>query len=463
MNGMHSCGTHRAASDKGDGACLFLSPGQVLSLQLPGEDRGNRASVLGVKSGEFIIIKASPVLVSRLNSDTEHPVLIRLEDNGTIYGFEASVLSVLKHPLPLLFVAYPKTFEEHSLRRHPRIKCLVPTLIESPDFVSPGHICDMSMGGCRVVAPQDSVRGNSLEYGDHVNICLPLDGLRIEKLPCQVRAHKVDNGSVNLGLAFQEGNDTYAVAAHFLDRLHKLESLRFLLNQEAAREALATPPLPSDMRDLTPLVGDGFQVSLKAQESIELQFTGSHLYDQSYILGVDGTDTVIAEMPMSTGLKSLPKPGMGLQARFENHGSRYGFRTSVTKFITKPRPMVFFAYPKKIEILMRRRHPRVRCQLPISLENEHFKATGYISDISQGGCRVMANLDNGEMVCNVMTGDTLNMSMPLDGLRVGSLRAKVKSINYQENTITMGLVFAPDKKMAHSLEDFIAQLESVAN
>jgi hypothetical protein len=178
---------------------------------------------------------------------------------------------------------------------------------------------------------------------------------------------------------------------------------------------------------------------------------------------VDGAETVIAEMPMSTGLKSLPKPGMGLQARFEDHGSRYGFRTSVTKFITKPRPMVFFAYPKKIEILMRRRHPRVRCQLPIRLENEHFKATGYISDISQGGCRVMANLDNGEFVCNVMTGDMLNMAMPLDGLRVGSLRAKVKSINFQGNAITMGLIFTPDKKIAHTLEDFIAHLESAAH
>lgn len=460
---MHSGGSHRAAPDKGEGCCLLLSPGHPVSLQLPGEERGCRVTVLGVKSGEFIILKTPAVLVARLNSDNEDPVLIRFEDDGTIYGFEAAVLSVLKHPLPLLFVAYPKTFEEHPLRRHPRIKCLVPTVIESPDFVSPGHICDMSMGGCRIVASLESVRGNSLEYGDYVDICLPMDGLRIEKLSCQVRAHKLENGSVNLGLAFHEGNDAHFVVARFLDRLNKLESLRALVNQEAARDALAAPAPVCDMRDLMAFVGDGSQVSLKAQESIDIQFTGSHLYDQSNILGVDGADTVIAEMPMSTGLKSLPKPGMGLRARFETHGSHYGFRTSVMKFITKPRPMVFFAYPKKIEILMRRRHPRVRCQLPIRLENEHFKATGYISDISQGGCRVMANLDNGEFVCNVMTGDFLNVTMPLNGLRVGSLRAKVKSINFQGNVITMGLIFTPDKKIAHTLEDFIAHLESAAH
>ena len=463
MNGMYSGGSHRTAPDKGEGACLFLSPGHLVSLQLPGEERGCRATVLGVKPGEFIIIKTPVVLVARLSSDNDAPVLIRLEDNGTIYGFEAAVLSILKHPLPLLFVAYPKAFEEHSLRRHPRTKCLVPTVIESPEFVSPGHICDMSLGGCRIVAPGESVRGNSLEYGDYVDICLPMDGLRIEKLTCQVRAHKRENGSVNLGLAFHEGHDAQSVVARFLDSLNKLESLRTLVNQEAARDALTAPAPVSDMRDLTAFVGDGFQVSLKAQETLDIQFTGSHLYDQSSILGVDGADTVIAEMPMSTGLKSLPKPGMGLRARFENHGSHYGFRTSVTKFITKPRPMVFFAYPKKIEILMRRRHPRVRCQLPIKLENEHFKATGYISDISQGGCRAMANLDNGEFVCNVMPGDMLSVTMPLDGLRVGNLRAKVKSINFQGNAITMGLIFTPDKKFAHTLEDFIAHLESAAN
>ena len=464
MNGMQFVEQYHPTEDTKEGFCLLLSPGHPILLQVSSDQRACRATVLGLKPGEFIIVKPPASLFGRATPPPDVPVRVRLEENGTVYGFDAAVLSILKHPSPLLFLAYPKSFEVHILRRHPRIKCLVPTMVESGSFECQGHLCDISMGGCKIVAPANEARkGGRVEHGDQMVVCLPTSGLRMEKLSGQVCAFKEENGILNFGLAFQENEQTSAVIARFIENLKLLESMREQVSKEASAEAQDLPASFDRSSAATACVNDGSLVSLKVHELIEIQFTGNHLYDQSTILGVDGTDSVIAEMPLSCGIKNHPKPGMGLRVRFEAHGSRYGFRTSVTKFITKPRPLVFFAYPKKIEILMRRKNFRVRCQLPVKLANEHFSTTGYIADISLGGCRVLVNMENQDLICNIMTGDRMDVTLPLEGLHVEKLRAQVQNYWHSGKTLTLGLIFSLDKKQSQQLSGFMSRMEAASH
>jgi len=444
-------------------AHLALTPGQPVSLRASAEDRGGLATVLGCKSGEFFIVKPSPAQSVKNGFEPDLPILIGLEIEGVLYQFESLVLNYLKHPTPVLFLSYPKSVETRVLRRYPRIKCLVPTVIEGRGVFCNGHLRDISRGGCRVVTSlREAGIDGAFSKGDEIDIRLPMDDLRSHTLPVQVRSTNREDGLLNLGLAFRSRSEASPTVTRFINHLTRMEAL----NEEASKESAKAPPpafvRAQSMQDATASVGDASQVSIKSQEAIEIQFTGNHLFDQSMILGVDGTDTVIAEMPISSGLKNCPKSGMGLRARFEDHGSHYGFRTFVTKFITKPRPLVFFAYPKKIEILMRRKHPRVQCQLPARLENEHVRMTGYITDISLGGCRVMANLDDGEFIFNIMTGDKLVLTLSMAGLKAASLRTQVKSFTLRGNTVTMGLVFGLDKQLAHSMSEFIIRLEAAA-
>ncbi|WP_243359738.1 flagellar brake protein [Fundidesulfovibrio terrae] len=442
---------------------LALSVGQPVSLRTGAEERGGRAAVLGYKPGEFLIVKPSPVQSSKTGYEPDSDVLVSLENDGALYGFEVQVLNWLKHPSPVLILSYPKEVESRALRSHPRIKCLVPTIIEGQSLFASGHIRDISMGGCRIVAStREAGLDRSVKKGDQLDIRLPVDGLRTQTLSAQVRACTRKDGLLNLGMAFRNGSTSSQAVSRFIDHLKKMECMQGDECKETSRDARPHLASSRSMRDATARVGDASQVSLKVLDPLDIQFTGSHLYDQSSILGVDGSETIIAEMPISSGLKNCPKPGMGLRVRFEDHGSHYGFLTSVTKFITKPRPMVFFAYPKKIEILMRRKHPRVKCQLPASLENEHLRMSGYVTDISAGGCRVVANLDDGELICNVMTGDRFNLAIPMEGLRVASLRAQVKSFAQQGNTLSMGLVFGLDKTLASALGEFITRLDAAA-
>lgn len=442
---------------------LLLSPGHPAVLRVRPGDPGCRVVMLGAKPGEFLMVKPPASTLAKAGMADCQTVSLSLENDGVVCQMDAPVLYAIKQPLPLLFLGWPERFLSKSLRRHTRLKCLIPTLMEAMGARFQAHILDISLGGCRVVADlSQAPKAGELKPGQLCEVGLPINGPRLERLTGQVCARSLGKGDVSLGLSFPPGDLTRSRVSRFVKNLHTLETLR---RQAAPPKGNggAAPRVPEAvLADATAGVHDARHIELKPLSDLDIQFTGSHLFDQSAILGVDGTETVIAEMPLSSGLKNCPKPGMGLRARFQDHGSYYGFMTSVTKFLTRPRPLVLFAYPKKIETLMRRKHPRVQCQIPTSIANEHFRASGFVTDVSVGGCRVLANLDAGEPICNVMSGDVVELTLPLGGPASETLRAKVKSFSFSEGPVTMGLVFALDRKQVQRLDDFVSRMEAAS-
>jgi c-di-GMP-binding flagellar brake protein YcgR len=461
MNGISSQPGSSFSASQGVPACPLLLQGHPVSLQLLPDERLHRAVVLGMKPGEFIIVKPPLSLLAAASLAAESVARVRFEDEGVIYGFDSPVQNALKQPSPILFVAYPKDFQVHALRRHQRIKCLIPTVVEGETFSRQGLLRDISAGGCLFVTGSAGFEPRAAAKGETVELSLPVQGIRMEKFTAEIRGGKVEDGMLTLGLAFH-GEAGGGAIARFVDRLRAADGMREKARPESPPQSLSAVTAAAGMRDATARVGDAADVTIKALAPLDVQFTGSHLYDQSMVLGVDGQSLVIAEMPLATGLKCCPKPGMGLRARFEEQGSYYGFMTSVAKFITKPRPMFFFAYPKKIEILARRKHPRVRCLLPVGVENEHFDAQGFITDISLGGCRVLANLDSGEPILNVMGGDRVDVVLPLDGVNLRPVRAKVKSATLSGNTAVLGLVFTMDKALVDKMAALISRMEAAS-
>ncbi|GFK94794.1 Cyclic di-GMP binding protein [Fundidesulfovibrio magnetotacticus] len=445
---------------------LLLTPGHPAVLQTRPGDPGCRVVVLGVKPGEFLMVKTPPSVLAKNGLAEGQPVRLCLENEGVVCQCEATVLSALRQPLPVLFLGWPVSFQARALRRHPRVKCLIPAQVEIAGARFAAHVRDVSLGGCRVTADLSlAPRAGELKPGDLCEVRLVMNGPGMDRLAGQVCARTLTGGELSMGLAFPPGDLTRARVERFVERLLAVEELRRRTapgGNGNGRGPQARPMPESVLADATACVHDARKIELKALSALDIQFTGSHLYEQSLILGVDGAEALIAEMPVACGLKSCPKPGMGLRGRFQEHGSYYGFMTFVTKFVTKPRPLVFLAYPKKIETLMRRKHPRVECQIPTSVANEHFRAQGFVVDVSAGGCRVLANLEAGEPIVNVMTGDMVELSLPLGGPVCETLRAKVKSFQFAGGPVTLGLVFMPERAQAPRLDGFVARMEAAS-
>ncbi|WP_243438564.1 flagellar brake protein [Fundidesulfovibrio soli] len=465
--GERYCGapTATACSDSFALASLLLEPGHPMTIRCAGSERAERARVLGLKRGEFIVVRppASSQTIRAARPGAGVDVL--LEKEGTVYAFHSEVLSALTHPIPVLFVGYPQDVRSRALRRHVRHKCLLPATAVGAGFTCEGHLSDFSVGGCRIVTsnlPRNG--GAALHHGDPLEVRLPVSGLRMETFTGELRSVQQDGDTVALCMSFHEGRSS-DLAERFVCELIMVENLRREDSLEAAKNApppssRAHAPLESEaLRDATAHVSDGAVVSLTVAQPLELQFTGNHLYDASSVVAVDGAECIIAEMPL-TAMGCCPKPGMGLRGRFEKQGSYYGFRTCVLKFVTKPRPLVFFACPKKIEVLKRRLHPRVHCMMPAALEGDMMRVSGYVTDISMGGCRVLANLDGQEGIVNVMSGDTVHLTLPLDGLRVESLKARVKNFTLKENRVSLGLIFQAGKSQLPLLAAFMTRMEA---
>lgn len=446
-------------------ASLLLEPGHPMTIRCAGTERPERAKVLGLKRGEFIVVRppvsSQTVRAARPGAGVD----VLLEKDGTVYAFHSEILAALNHPIHVFFLGYPQEVRSRALRRHIRHKCLLPATAAGEGFTCEGHLSDFSVGGCRIVTsslPRNG--GAALRHGDPLEVRLPVSGLRMETFTGELRSVQQDGHTVALCMSFHEGRSS-ELAERFVCELIIVENLR----REDSLKAALNPPPPTSrahgpleseaLRDATAHVSDGADVSLTVAQPLELQFTGNHLYDASSVVAVDGAECIIAEMPL-TALGCCPKPGMGLRGRFEKQGSYFGFRTCVLKFVTKPRPLVFFACPKKIEVLRRRLHPRVHCMMPAAIEGEMMRVSGYVTDISMGGCRVLANLDGQEGVVNVMSGDTVHLSMPLDGLRVESLKAKVKNFTMKENRVSLGLVFQAGKAQMPLLAAFMTRMET---
>lgn len=71
---------------------------------------------------------------------------------GSIYGFEATILHHTDSPARLIFLSYPAKIELVELRRHLRLNAQIPAWLLHGDQRHAGVLWDLSLGGCRFMS-----------------------------------------------------------------------------------------------------------------------------------------------------------------------------------------------------------------------------------------------------------------------------------------------------------------------
>ncbi|PTN36097.1 PilZ domain-containing protein [Desulfonatronum sp. SC1] len=74
-----------------------------------------------------------------------------------------------------------------------------------------------------------------------------------------------------------------------------------------------------------------------------------------------------------------------------------GFKTTVSKIIIKPYPLVFLKFPSFFEKLHLRRHDRMDCFLPAQMLLDGNEYKTMIVNLSQGGARIVLDLNNSDI------------------------------------------------------------------
>ena len=196
-------------------AASFLSVGLALkmSFTLDQQKVMYGSTLLGWKDHEWLVCEWPLQLGHDQQIAGGTPCTVSYFHDGKLVGYRSEIRDLISSPVPLLFVAYPKSVEEMHLRKHLRVSANEPTLLMRATHGNPsgsvlptsdyfgGLLKDLSEGGCSVVL----VRTPSwLRPGTTVHMEFELPGLgHVTNLTGIVKNTDTRQGGDIIGIEFQ--------------------------------------------------------------------------------------------------------------------------------------------------------------------------------------------------------------------------------------------------------------------
>lgn len=195
-------------------AASFLSVGLPLkiSFALDQQKVMYGSTLLGWKDHAWLICEWPLQLGHDQQMSGGTPCTVSYLHDGKLVGYRSEIRDLVSSPVPLLFMAYPKTVEEMHLRKHVRVSSNEPILLMrtdpgySSESTPPGDhfgglLKDLSEGGCSVALVQ---RPAWLRVGSTVRLEFELPGLgHITNLTGVVKNSDVRHGSDMIGIEFR--------------------------------------------------------------------------------------------------------------------------------------------------------------------------------------------------------------------------------------------------------------------
>ncbi|MGE4293795.1 MAG: PilZ domain-containing protein [Desulfovibrio sp.] len=108
-----------------------------------------KCHMVGYLKDEFVVLKLPLVPGIRSRVPEGAMLTFRYLQRGRLVSFRSVVKYYTATPYSLLFVTYPKRFEQHDLRREQRFTCNFPAVLNFIDREYKGLLLDLSTGGCR--------------------------------------------------------------------------------------------------------------------------------------------------------------------------------------------------------------------------------------------------------------------------------------------------------------------------
>lgn len=197
-------------------------------VQLLGGTQRYWGRVLGVDPYECFIVKLPQVPGIKRLASPGASLTLRLEHEGELFGFSCDVITAAFKPHPMVILAYPASTERVQLRRHKRLKCLMPAVVENDGFCSFGFIVDMSLGGCKfILDAQQNQQAVTLQPGEAVTVGISSPSLDNMIFQGKTVSLKDVGPERALTISFDlEDKKTRESLGAFVSRLEAIERLR---------------------------------------------------------------------------------------------------------------------------------------------------------------------------------------------------------------------------------------------
>jgi len=204
---------------RGPGYHLEFKVGQPCLVQFESTGQKYKSVIIGVEQYAFVIAKLPLVPGIQKHMNAGNPVLVRMEQGGTVYGFSTEILSHSLRPVPFVVFAYPPRVEGVQYREHKRTLCMLPAAVSNPYFTTSGLVSDISMGGCRLMVEwRDKPKVFNMMTGDKLELRLHLDSDDTGPVEATLMNYKELKRHYTMGLKFS-GEERLKSLAHYIGRL----------------------------------------------------------------------------------------------------------------------------------------------------------------------------------------------------------------------------------------------------
>jgi hypothetical protein len=187
------------------GRRIGLEIGTRLTIGFEGLDAPVKAQFIGMEPGAFLILKLPELgdLPGRLSPGLKASA--RFVTSGLVYAFEARIMDLYEQAgLTLALLSYPRKIKPLELREEPRADSYIGAELAIGPETAPGHLIDLSPGGCRFVfnAGEDKPRA-VVGLDQQVALQFTLPGRQEkQRLAARVKNIRHDGETLSLGLKF---------------------------------------------------------------------------------------------------------------------------------------------------------------------------------------------------------------------------------------------------------------------
>jgi len=158
--------------------------------------------------GGYLMVDPPTVGESRLLTEKNVDVVVRLENEGTVYGFVAGSATLLAKTNLMILKLKEETMER-SVRSDTRYQCFIPVDISSGDgdMEKPegkGMICDISMNGVRLLADNPIKDEGSIKLTFSLGSNLTIKRYRLKVMRSKMVINKYMYGGRFLGMVNED-------------------------------------------------------------------------------------------------------------------------------------------------------------------------------------------------------------------------------------------------------------------
>lgn len=161
-----------------------------------------------------------------------------------------------------------------------------------------------------------------------------------------------------------------------------------------------------------------------------------------FFVGVQEDLCLVVRLPLNVGVGWQLGDGSQVTAKFLSGGTVYGFHAEIMgKYFKTPLRFLFLSCPADVEKVEIRKHFRVSCLVPATVETAAGAFKGMITDIGLGGMRVVHHFKDTPPP-EISAGDKLTVRCLVLGLAgVREMACLVRNVEQTSTRLSLGLGF----------------------